>query len=56
MKKNVLLAGAASLFMTNVSAQLNVQLHYDLGYAAYRSELASRQRMTATVENFSADT
>lgn len=55
MTKNVLLAGAASLFMTNVSAQLNVQLHYDLGHAVYGSELSSRQRMTATVENFSAD-
>lgn len=36
-------------------AQLNVQLHYDLGHALHRTALHSRQHLTATVENFSAD-
>ena len=36
-------------------AQLNVQLHYDLGHGMYGNEISSRQHLTATVENFSAD-
>lgn len=50
-----MLCGATLLVAAEGMAQLNVQLHYDLGYAAYGADLASRQRMTATVENFSAD-
>lgn len=38
-----------------LSAQLNVQLHYDLGDALYGDELSNRQHLTATVENFKAD-
>lgn len=37
------------------SAQLNVQLHYDLGHDIYGSTLAYRPRVTATVENFTPD-
>ena len=37
------------------SAQLNVQLHYDLGRACYGTDLNNRQKLTATVENFTAD-
>ncbi len=36
-------------------AQLNVQLHYDLGEVLYGNELANRQRVTTTIENFKAD-
>lgn len=38
-----------------VMAQLNVQMHYDLGDAFYGKELGARPHWTATVENFSAD-
>jgi len=38
-----------------LSAQLNVQMHYDLGDALYGDELSNRQHLTATVENFKAD-
>lgn len=37
------------------AAQLNVQLHYDLGHTMYGGDLDNRQRLTATVENFTAD-
>ena len=36
-------------------AQLNVQMHYDLGKAIYGDELSNRPLFTATVENFKAD-
>ncbi|MBO5698769.1 MAG: DUF5020 family protein [Bacteroidaceae bacterium] len=38
-----------------VNAQLNVQLHYDLGRPCYGSELSNRPYWTATIENFSTD-
>ena len=36
-------------------AQLNVQLHYDLGHDIYGDKLSNRPRVTATVENFTPD-
>lgn len=36
-------------------AQLNVQMHYDLGHSLYGKELGTRSNWTATIENFSAD-
>lgn len=47
---SALVAGALSC-----AAQLNVQLHYDLGHAMYGGDLNNRQRLTATIENFTAD-
>ena len=38
-----------------VNAQLNVQLHYDLGHDLYGKELSNRPRVTATIENFTPD-
>ncbi len=54
MKRSFLLAVGA-LFTVAASAQLNVQLHYDLGHDLYGHELSSRPRVTATIENFTAD-
>lgn len=54
MKKSVLLAMAA-LTTNVVFAQLDIQLHYDLGHELYGSQLSNRPRVTATVENFTAD-
>lgn len=47
---SVFVAGALSC-----AAQLNVQLHYDLGHVMYGGDLKNRQHLTATVENFTAD-
>lgn len=55
MKRSILLA-AAALIGTAAAAQLNVQLHYDLGHDIYGTELSNRPRVTATVENFTPDT
>lgn len=55
MRKIVFFLAAFCLLTTSGFAQLNVQLHYDLGYGVYGSELSSRPRLTATVENFTAD-
>lgn len=38
-----------------ISAQLNVQMHYDFGHTIYGSELSNRPNWTATIENFTAD-
>lgn len=54
MKRSYLLL-TACLMTTAASAQLNVQLHYDLGHDLYGAELSSRPRVTATVENFTPD-
>lgn len=54
MKRSFLLL-AAAFSMANASAQLNVQLHYDLGHNIYGKELSNRQYVTATVENFTPD-
>ena len=54
MKRSFLLAALAWM-ATTAFAQLNVQLHYDLGRELYGKELSNRQRVTATVENFTPD-
>lgn len=54
MKRSFLLA-AIALMSCAASAQLNVQLHYDLGHDLYGKELSNRPRVTATVENFTPD-
>ena len=55
MKKKFFYVGVLCLWATKSLAQLNVQLHYDLGHGMYGNEISSRQHLTATVENFSAD-
>lgn len=55
MKKRIRWAAALVLIPTSGFAQLNVQLHYDLGHGIYDDELASRPCLTATIENFTAD-
>ena len=54
MKKTLL---SALLFIACLPmfAQLNVQMHYDLGNGIYGNELSNRPHFTATVENFKAD-
>ena len=54
MKKTLL---SALLFIACLPmfAQLNVQMHYDLGKTIYGDELSNRPLFTATVENFKAD-
>lgn len=54
MKRSLILS-AALLAAASASAQLDVQLHYDLGHDIYGKELSSRPRVTATIENFTAD-
>ena len=54
MKRSLLLV-AAALCSAAALAQLNVQLHYDLGHDLYGSELSNRPRLTATVENYTPD-
>jgi len=53
--KRALLLSLAVLAAVAVSAQLNVQLHYDFGHDFYGHELSLRPRMTATIENFTPD-
>ncbi len=55
MDKRFFYAGALCLMAGRCLAQLNVQLHYDLGHGMYGNQISSRQHLTATVENFSAD-
>ncbi len=54
MKRSFLLA-VGVFFTVTATAQLNVQLHYDLGHDLYGHELSSRARATATIENFTPD-
>lgn len=54
MKKLISLAMFITI-ATAMSAQLNVQFHYDMGHAIYGKELNNRPHWTATIENFSAD-
>ncbi|MBP5770095.1 MAG: DUF5020 family protein [Bacteroidaceae bacterium] len=54
MTRNLLLM-ASLLVSISTMAQLNVQLHYDLGHDLYGSQLSNRPRLTATVENFTPD-
>lgn len=53
--KKLLVTILAALACTGAQAQLNLQLHYDLGNAIYGSELSARPKLTATIENFKAD-
>ena len=55
MKRSQTLLAAAFLVCMAANAQLNVQLHYDLGHDLYGKELSNRPRVTATVENFTPD-
>ena len=54
MKRSFLIAVALAMTST-LSAQLNVQLHYDLGHDLYGKELSNRPCITATVENYTPD-
>lgn len=54
MKKFVTLAILITS-VTTMSAQLNVQFHYDMGHAIYGKELNNRPHWTATIENFTTD-
>lgn len=54
MKKILFLAMVALASLT-ASAELNIQLHYDMGKAIYGKELSNRPKLTATIENFTAD-
>ena len=44
-----------ALCCANAQAQLNLQLHYDLGKTIYGDELSARPHLTATLENFTPD-
>lgn len=44
-----------ALASLTASAELNIQLHYDMGKAIYGKELSNRPKLTATIENFTAD-
>lgn len=44
-----------SCFIPKASAQLNLQMSYDLGHTLYGKELSNRPCWTATIENFKAD-
>lgn len=53
-KKALLVAMSLMVSCPAVKAQLNLQLHRDLGHALYGSELSQRPDWTFTVENFTA--
>ncbi len=53
--KRIFLAIAMIVATIQISAQLNVQMHYDFGHTIYGSELSNRPNWTATIENFTAD-
>ena len=53
--KKILLSALLFIACLPMFAQLNVQMHYDLGKAIYGNELSNRPLFTATVENFKAD-
>ena len=53
--KKILLSALLFIACLPMFAQLNVQMHYDLGKAIYGDELSNRPLFTATVENFKAD-
>ncbi|MBQ8424292.1 MAG: DUF5020 family protein [Coprobacter sp.] len=54
MKKQLILF-LAIVLSSPLMAQLNIQMHYDFGEIAYGDELSNRPRLTATIENFTAD-
>ena len=53
--KKILLSALLFIACLPMFAQLNVQMHYDLGNAIYGHELSNRPHLTTTVENFKAD-
>lgn len=53
--KKLLVTILTALACTGAQAQLNLQMHYDMGNAIYGDELSERPKLTATVENFKAD-
>ena len=53
--KKILLSALLFIACLPMFAQLNVQMHYDLGNAIYGNELSNRPHLTTTVENFKAD-
>ena len=53
--KKILLSALLFIACLPMFAQLNVQMHYDLGKTIYGDELSNRPLFTATVENFKAD-
>ena len=53
--KKILLSALLFIACLPMFAQLNVQMHYDLGNGIYGNELSNRPHFTATVENFKAD-
>lgn len=53
--KKIFLAIALTLATLQISAQLNVQMHYDFGHTIYGGELSNRPHWTATIENFKVD-
>lgn len=55
MDKKIISLVACGMLATSSYAQLNVQLHYDLGHCMYGNQIDNRQHLTATVENFTAD-
>lgn len=54
MKKIILVLAMAAVFIGSM-AQVNVQLHYDLGRYVYPSRESDRQKVTATLEQFRPD-
>ena len=46
MKKKFFYVGVLCLWATKSLAQLNVQLHYDLGHGMYGNEISSRQHLS----------
>ena len=53
--KRCVLTAIVAFVATVAAAQLNIQLHYDLGDALYGKQLSNRQHWTATIENYSVD-
>lgn len=53
--KKTLLSVLLSFVLVTAFAQINVQLHYDLGNAFYGHTLEDRPHLTSTVECFKAD-
>lgn len=53
--KRLYITFLAAILCSAAHAQLNLQVHYDLGKDIHGDELSGRPKLTATVENFTAD-
>ena len=53
--KKLFFASLFTILAGTLSAQTNIQLHYDFGNNIYGTELSNRPKVTATVENFTPD-